>query len=110
MAEVQALPILTDADAGLAETLALLRRRDTLMTRRRALQTIGAAAVMAAPLEALACSVIPSETAGPYPGDGSNGPNVLTQSGIVRSDIRASFGSSGTSVAAGTPLTVTLQL
>ena len=30
---------------------------------------------------------IPQETAGPYPGDGSNGPNVLTQSGIVRSDI-----------------------
>jgi protocatechuate 3,4-dioxygenase beta subunit len=40
---------------------------------------------------------IPEETAGPFPGDGSNGPNVLTESGIVRSDIRASFGSaSGT--------------
>src|SRR4029450_6944791 len=35
---------------------------------------------------------IPEETAGPYPGDGSNGPNVLEESGIVRSDIRASFG------------------
>src|SRR5262245_24188833 len=34
-------------------------------------------------------SQIPEETAGPYPGDGSNGPNVLTQSGIVRSDIRS---------------------
>ena len=30
---------------------------------------------------------IPEETAGPYPGDGSNGPNVLTESGVVRSDI-----------------------
>ena len=30
----------------------------------------------------------PEETAGPYPGDGSNGVNVLTESGIVRSDIR----------------------
>jgi hypothetical protein len=30
---------------------------------------------------------IPDETAGPYPGDGSNGPNVLTESGIVRRDI-----------------------
>src|SRR3954469_22287115 len=30
---------------------------------------------------------IPEETAGPYPGDGSNGVNVLTESGIVRSDI-----------------------
>ena len=35
---------------------------------------------------------IPEETAGPYPGDGSNGPNVLTESGIVRSDITSSFG------------------
>jgi protocatechuate 3,4-dioxygenase beta subunit len=38
--------------------------------------------------------VIPEETAGPYPADGSNGPNVLTESGVVRSDIRSSFGSS----------------
>ena len=28
---------------------------------------------------------IPEETAGPYPGDGSNGPNVLAESGVVRS-------------------------
>src|SRR5687768_14771841 len=34
--------------------------------------------------------VIPRETAGPYPGDGSNGPNALTRSGIVRGDIRTS--------------------
>jgi hypothetical protein len=32
---------------------------------------------------------IPDETAGPYPGDGSNGPDVLEESGIIRSDIRA---------------------
>ncbi|APR80721.1 Intradiol ring-cleavage dioxygenase [Minicystis rosea] len=56
-----------------------------------------------------ACSDIPEETGGPYPGDGSNGPNVLTTSGIVRSDIRSSFGSmSGT--AAGEPLTIELTL
>ena len=36
---------------------------------------------------------IPEETAGPYLGDGSNGPNVLTESGIVRQDITRSFGS-----------------
>ena len=35
---------------------------------------------------------IPDETAGPYPGDGSNGPDVLEESGIVRSDIRSSIG------------------
>src|SRR4029078_5154410 len=37
------------------------------------------------------CSKIPTETAGPYPGDGSNGPNVLNQTGGVRSDNRSSF-------------------
>ncbi|MCJ7859069.1 intradiol ring-cleavage dioxygenase [Corynebacterium kalidii] len=35
---------------------------------------------------------IPDETAGPYPADGSNGPDVLQESGIVRSDIRSSIG------------------
>jgi protocatechuate 3,4-dioxygenase beta subunit len=54
---------------------------------------------------AAACVVIPEETAGPYPGDGSNGPDVLTQSGVVRRDITASFGSS-TTVATGVPLTI----
>jgi protocatechuate 3,4-dioxygenase beta subunit len=55
------------------------------------------------------CSKIPQETSGPYPGDGTNGPNVLTQSGIVRSDIRTSFASlSGT--AEGVVLTVTLTI
>jgi protocatechuate 3,4-dioxygenase beta subunit len=52
---------------------------------------------------------IPEETAGPYPGDGSNGVNVLTESGIVRSDIRSSFGSAST-VAKGVPLTIRLTV
>jgi protocatechuate 3,4-dioxygenase beta subunit len=52
---------------------------------------------------------IPEETAGPYPGDGSNGPNILTQSGIVRSDIRSSFGSAS-GVAGGVLLTVKLAI
>ena len=56
-----------------------------------------------------ACAEIPEETAGPYPGDGSNGPDVLTQSGIVRSDIRSSFGSAS-GVAEGVPLTVNLTI
>jgi len=56
------------------------------------------------------CGVeIPQETAGPYPGDGSNGPNVLEASGVVRQDITSSFGTS-TSTAEGVPLTVTLTL
>jgi protocatechuate 3,4-dioxygenase beta subunit len=53
------------------------------------------------------CSQIPEETAGPFPGDGTNGANALVLSGIVRSDIRASIGSA-TGVADGIPLTVTL--
>jgi protocatechuate 3,4-dioxygenase beta subunit len=52
---------------------------------------------------------IPEETAGPYPGDGSNGANVLTQSGVVRSDIRSSFGGA-TGVAEGVPLTVRMKV
>jgi protocatechuate 3,4-dioxygenase beta subunit len=55
------------------------------------------------------CSVIPSETAGPFPGDGSNGPNVLNQAGVVRGDIRTSFGGL-VGTAGGIPLTVTLSV
>ena len=61
------------------------------------------------------CSVIPSETSGPYPGDGTNSNssgtvNALTMSGIVRSDITSSFGDYGDNVAEGVPMTVTLKL
>ncbi len=52
---------------------------------------------------------IPQETGGPYPADGSNGPNALTESGIVRSDITKSFGSAS-GVASGVPLTVELTI
>jgi protocatechuate 3,4-dioxygenase beta subunit len=55
------------------------------------------------------CAEIPQETAGPYPGDGSNGPNVLAQSGVVRSDIRRSFGTAS-GVAEGVPLTIKLNV
>jgi len=52
---------------------------------------------------------VPDETGGPYPADGSNDVNVLDDSGIVRSDIRSSFGSS-TAVAEGVPLTIELTV
>ncbi len=52
---------------------------------------------------------VPDETSGPFPGDGSNGPNVLDDSGIVRSDIRSSFGSS-TTTADGVPLEIKLTV
>lgn len=57
-------------------------------------------------------AAIPTETAGPYPADGSTASgqsvNVLTRSGIVRPDLRTSLGTGNT--AAGVPLTVTLKL
>ena len=56
------------------------------------------------------CSTrIPEETQGPFPGDGSNGPTVLSASGVVRNDIRSSFaGLSG--VADGVPLEIVLTI
>lgn len=58
------------------------------------------------------CSVAPDETAGPYPADGStasnNSYNVLALSGIVRSDIRSSIGSS--TQVGGVPLTIAITL
>ena len=98
---------------------------DTLLSRRRMLAvlgigtaTLGLAACGAGSSSSAASSSavatgtgteIPDETAGPYPGDGSNGPDVLEQSGIVRSDIRTSFGEmSGT--AEGVPMTLELTI
>ncbi len=120
-----------DHDLGLAHDLNTLR--STMLQRRRALLWLAGAS--AAPLLACGggndaatttttgsgsasstatCAVVPEETAGPYPGDGSNTANgaianALALSGIVRSDIRSSIaGASG--VAGGVPLTVTLNL
>jgi protocatechuate 3,4-dioxygenase beta subunit len=58
------------------------------------------------------CTVIPSETEGPFPGDGTNGANALTIAGMVRRDIRSTITSTGAAgaVAAGVPLTINLQL
>ena len=60
------------------------------------------------------CVVDASETAGPYPGDGSNAApgntsNILSESGVVRSDIRSSFGTS-TNTAEGVLLTLKIKL
>ena len=102
----------------------------TLIDRRRVLQVMGLAGVAAfiaacapgasptasaaatstsaASGSAEACApVIPEETAGPFPGDGTNGPDVLTESGVVRSDITTSFGASS-GKAEGVPLAIRL--
>ncbi len=55
------------------------------------------------------CAPIPEETAGPFPGDGSNGASALALSGIVRSDIRSSI-AGATAIAEGVVLTVALTL
>lgn len=60
------------------------------------------------------CVVASSETAGPYPADGSNSANgsvanVLQQSGVVRTDIRTSIGAlNGT--AEGVEMEITMNL
>ncbi|MFY0572734.1 intradiol ring-cleavage dioxygenase [Archangium lansingense] len=102
-------------DKGLEHDLQTLGK---MTGRRQLLRWIAGAAAGTALLplvgcgggtEGGACDTIPEETAGPYPGDGSNGANALVLSGIVRSDIRSSIaGSTGT--AAGVPLTVKLTL
>jgi protocatechuate 3,4-dioxygenase beta subunit len=116
-----------DHDRGLQFDLS------TLMTRRRALQLVavgGLAAVVgcgsssdgagggASATDGAAAATaggggaaaeVPEETAGPFPADGSNGVNVLTESGIVRSDLTSSFGT-GSAVADGVPLTISLTV
>ena len=58
---------------------------------------------------AATCDTIPEETAGPFPGDGSNGPDILREPGVVRSDIRSSIGSAS-GVADGVPVALDLTV
>jgi len=53
--------------------------------------------------------VVPEETAGPYPGDGSNGPDALADPAVVRRDITTSFGDY-TGTATGVPATIELTV
>ncbi|NIZ93335.1 dioxygenase family protein [Kineococcus rubinsiae] len=102
-------------DQGLAFDLrTMLDRRALLSGLGLGLAGLGLAAcgdagTATASTSASALTEIPDETAGPYPGDGSNGANVLTQSGVVRSDLRSSFGTS-TTTAPGVPMTLTLDV
>ena len=54
-------------------------------------------------------SEVPSETGGPFPGDGSNGPNALADPAVVRSDITGSFGDfTGTAEGVATAINLTV--
>ena len=92
--------------AGIVASTTSTTAKATTATTAEATTTTAAAA---ASDTAAAAAVIPEETGGPYPGDGTNGPNVLVESGIVRRDITSSFGSSS-GTAEGVPLTFTLHL
>src|SRR4051794_24279557 len=102
-----------DHDKGLAFDL------PKLITRRRALGLFAGGLTTAALAACGAASSpdyargaggeTPEEPAGPFPGDGSNGPNVLSETGVVRSDITKSFGDAS-GVAGGVPTAVELTL
>jgi protocatechuate 3,4-dioxygenase beta subunit len=106
----RALTLLTGAGAAVLVACGSSGNKSTSAATSSAPGTSSSGSTSTASSSAAAATdSIPEETAGPYPGDGSNGPNVLTQDGIVRRDITRSFGSmSGT--AQGVPTTVELTI
>jgi protocatechuate 3,4-dioxygenase beta subunit len=97
-------------DKGLAFDLGTMSRRRMLavLGGTGAMAVAGGAVLLGGNAEAEAATIscaeeVESETAGPFPADGSNGIDVRTVSGVVRSDIRRSFGAS-TTKAGGVPL------
>ncbi|MBL4811120.1 MAG: hypothetical protein JKX69_01895 [Rhodobacteraceae bacterium] len=82
-------------DLGLANDMPRMIGRRRLLTL---LSGIGLTAASGLPALAAECVALPWETAGPYPGDGTNSKsgqivNVLTEEGVIREDLRTSFGS-----------------
>ena len=103
LAGAATLPLISCGGSGASDTVATSTSGTT-----------GSGTTSTATPASSACAVIPEETGGPYPADGTNTNggsiiNVLNQSGVVRSDIRSSF-NGATGVAAGVPLTIKLQL
>jgi protocatechuate 3,4-dioxygenase beta subunit len=100
-----------DHDLGFAHDL------PRLLGRRRLLALMGGVGLVSLsglPAAALECVALPWETAGPYPADGSNVKagqvvNALTQEGVIRTDLRPSFGAL-TPVADGLQLDLELTL
>jgi protocatechuate 3,4-dioxygenase beta subunit len=101
-----------DHDRGLAFDLQTLSRRK-MLALLAGVTLVGLTTRLHAgppgPQRRALPGAIPEETAGPFPADGSNRYNVLGESGLLRSDLRSSFGQlRGT--APGDPLRVELQL
>ena len=88
--------------AGSAASTAGSAATDTPITTAATAATTTAAV-------ATCTTVVPEETAGPYPGDGSNGPDILTEPDVVRSDITTSIGSF-TGTAEGVPTSISLTV
>lgn len=84
-----------DHDQGFAHDLTVM------VGRRRLLALMGGAGLVSLsgiPAAALECIALPWETNGPYPADGTNTKdgqvvNALTEEGVIREDLRTSFGS-----------------
>jgi protocatechuate 3,4-dioxygenase beta subunit len=106
----------SDHHAGLSRDLEVLSAR---LSRRRLLAWAASLGVTGVGCETESpgddaqgggrCPAIPGETAGPFPGNGTNGPNALALSGVVRSDIRSSL-AGATGVAGGVALSVRLRM
>ena len=107
--------IILDHGEGLGGDLEVIQRR--LIARRGALGMIAglsATGLVSSRAWGAACLADPKETSGPYPADGTNRSSgvtsdILTRSGIVRSDIRRSFIGT-TTLAQGVLVRLTLTL
>lgn len=105
-------------DLGLQADLSMLGRSTLDRRRVLALGAVGAISLLTgrsafaqtARATGAACSVMPHETAGPFPGDGSQGTNlnVRDDKGVVRRDLRRSLKTGN--AAAGVPLTLKMKL
>jgi protocatechuate 3,4-dioxygenase beta subunit len=100
-----------DHDLGFAHDLPMMLGRRRLLAL---MGGVGLVSLTGGAAAALECAALPWETAGPYPADGTNVKdgqvvNALTQEGVIRQDLRTSFGTL-TPVADGLQLDVELTL
>jgi protocatechuate 3,4-dioxygenase beta subunit len=104
-----AAPMVAGALPVLAQT-----RRGPIVAGSRGSSSSSSSSTTSSTTSSGTCVADPTETNGPYPADGTNTSrgstsNVLTSSGIVRTDIRSSFISS-TTQAQGVQVALTLTL